>query len=184
MWSRIPLLALVVFALSAAPACSSDSEDGGSGASASGGSSGSGGSGGSSGSGGSGTGVTCDLISTSDVGSTLKITGLGEPEMEDTFGTGQHIVCRYTAGTVASTVTIQYFSNITQDMFNDQRQGFDDTGIPTQDLSGFGDDAFTTEADPGYFGLGVLKGSTGVYISAYASLDDVKALATLILGKL
>jgi hypothetical protein len=126
---------------------------------------------------------TCDLAPASLVNATLG-THVSDPEAQNL---NKVVVCRYkpTSGTGSVVVRIQ--TDMSPQTFATSRSLSDTNGIPTSDLPGFQDNAYTSVLKAGSIvtnTLVALKGTVEILVSSPASFDAEKNLETQLFAKL
>jgi hypothetical protein len=97
------------------------------------------------------------------------------------------LLCTYSDGTNPDSVLIRYQTGVSMADFNTAKQGFNDHGEPTTDISGLGDAAYSSTVPgttPPANTVVVLSGSVEVLITSSATATQMEALAREILPKL
>jgi hypothetical protein len=126
---------------------------------------------------------TCDLAPPAMVNAALG-TNVGAPAAQNL---GTIAVCRYSPSSGTGAVVVRVQTDMSAATFAQSRQVSDANGLPTSDLPGFEDQAYTSTLTAGSHTVNTvvaLKGTVQVLISSPASFDAEKALATQIFTEL
>jgi ABC-type Fe3+-hydroxamate transport system substrate-binding protein len=133
-------------------------------------------------SGGSSKAKDCSSVPAATVNQYLG-TNYGEP---DANKNGSIVVCQYSAE-AGTTAIIRFVSDSNADDFSTGKQGFSSAGQSTTDVSGLGDEAYSsamggTGLVPATNTLVARKGSTEILITSQAAADKERSLMTHLLG--
>jgi hypothetical protein len=127
---------------------------------------------------------SCDLAPASLVNSALG-THVGNAQAQDLHTI---VVCRYSpVGGGTGNVVIRIQTDMSRATFDQARQLSDANHIPTTDLPGFQDTAYTSVLSAGTITTNTvvaLKGTVEILVSSGASFDAEKALETQLFAKL
>jgi hypothetical protein len=126
---------------------------------------------------------SCDLAPASLINSTLG-THVGDPAVQDL---NTVVVCRYSPTSGSGSVVLRMQTDMSVSVFNQGRALSDSNGLPTKDLPGFQDSAYTSFIKAGSIETNTvvaLKGTVQILVSSPASIDAEKALETQLFAKL
>lgn len=135
-------------------------------------------------SGGDDTPPECTFTPLAEVRSTLADDTTAEPTSDRRNPSVN--VCAYAQRGIDAQVIIRYEVDLDAESFAASKKAFNESGQPTTDISGVGDEAFTsslTLGDDVFTSLMVRKGSKGLQIVNRAPLDKIETLATSILAR-
>lgn len=128
-----------------------------------------------------GSKISCNLVTTAQIQSTLGLTVTGPQVTNNAPVT----VCKYSgSATPPSNIIVRFQTGESMSSFTSEEQAFSQHGEPTSPISGLGTAAFSSTIGAGSFTqatIEVLKGSTTVLVTAPASIAQVQALVTQIL---
>lgn len=126
----------------------------------------------------------CTFTPIAEVRSTLGDADIGEPTSDRRNPVVN--VCAYPQAGVDSQVIIRYEVDSDSESFAITKKGFNDNGQPTTDVSGLGDEAFSSALSASgltFTSVVARKGSHSVQIVSRASLDQIKTLTASILAR-
>ncbi len=122
----------------------------------------------------------CALVSPAEVGAALQIDKLEAPK---TAGGAPVTMCQYSDGQSSARVLVRYETVGSASDLPKVRKGFEDNKLPTQDVPGLGDGAFSASVGS-QTTLTLLQGTTVVTITSQDPLDRQAALGRVIADKL
>lgn len=125
---------------------------------------------------------TCDLAPTALVNSVLG-TKVGDPQPDSQ---GSTVICRYAPTATSNAVVIRIQTDMTSSTFRQARAVSDTAGLPTTDLPGFADVAYTSVLGTGTLAINTviaLAGTIEIGVSSPASFEQEKALEAQIFAK-
>jgi hypothetical protein len=126
---------------------------------------------------------TCDLAPATLVNSVLG-TQVGAPAAQEL---GVIVVCRYSPTSGSGAVVVRIQTDVSDELFTKTRQTSDANGLPTTDLPGFADKAYTSTLKAGSHVTNTvvaLKGTVQILVSSPASFDAEKSLEEQLFAKL
>ena len=126
---------------------------------------------------------SCDLAPASLVNATLG-THVSDPEVQNLT---KVVVCRYKPSSGTGSVVVRIQTDMSAQTFATSRSLSDTNGIPTADLPGFQDNAYTSVLTAGSIVTNTvvaLKGTVEILVSSPASFDAEKDLETQLFTKL
>ncbi len=127
--------------------------------------------------------ASCDLAPASLVNSVLG-THVGDPQAQNLTNI---VVCRYSPTTGTGSVIVRIQTDMSRSVFDQGRRTSDANNLPTTDLPGFEDAAYTSVLQAGSITTNTvvaLKGKVQILVSSAASLEAEKELETQIFAKL
>jgi hypothetical protein len=110
---------------------------------------------------------------------------VGEPQVQTS--TNKIVVCKYSPTSGTGTVILRMQTDMSRATFDEARRNSDSNGIPTTDLPGFADAAYTSTISAGSIVTNTvvaLKGMVQILVSSAASFDAEKSLESQLFAKL
>lgn len=126
---------------------------------------------------------TCDLAPAALVNSTLG-TNVAAPQAQNL---DRVVVCRYSPASGSGSVVVRIQTDMSQATFTASRKISDNTGMPTTDLPGFADLAYTSTLKAGSHTTNTvvaLKGTVELIVASPASFTAEQSLETQLFDKL
>jgi hypothetical protein len=126
---------------------------------------------------------SCDLAPASLVNSALG-THVGDPQAQNLT---HIVVCRYSPTTGTGAVVVRIQTDMSRTVFDQGRHTSDASNLPTSDLPGFQDVAYTSVLKAGSITTNTvvaLKGTVQILVSSPASFEAEEALETQLFAKL
>jgi hypothetical protein len=125
---------------------------------------------------------TCDVAPTALVNSVLG-TKVGDPQPDSQ---GATVICRYAPTASSNAVVIRIQTDMSPSTFRQARTVSDAAGLPTTDLPGFADIAYTSVLGAGTLATNTvvaLAGTVEIGVSSPAGFEQEKALEAQIFAK-
>ncbi len=128
--------------------------------------------------------ATCNIVSAAEVNAALG-TAVTAPQVN---GTNPLTVCTYSGGTPLKAVIVRFQTGEDPAIFASGKAGFNSNGQATTDVSGYGDEAYSSllQGAAGTIGVSTLvarKGDVEVLITAPTALAPVGVLMEKVLSQ-